>query len=218
MTQLTLLFDLDGTLADTAIDIALAVDAMLADYGKPPAGLDKVRQWIGGGARVLVGRALAANGLPAEDSDLDTAMQVFMPCYGRSNATTAPLYPGVADTLATLSASNTPMAIVTNKPYRFAVEVLAFLDIQQHFPVVIGGDTLPVAKPNPEPLRHALSEIGGDLQQCWMIGDSATDINGARNAGIRSGWVPYGYHGGQTAEDLRPDRVLTTFSDVLSLD
>lgn len=218
MTELTLLFDLDGTLADTATDIATALDAMLAEYGKPAAGLERLRTWIGGGAPLLVKRALIANDLPATEAHVEAAMAVFMPCYAESNATDTRLYPGVAESLAALGERGVSMAVVTNKPYRFAIEVLEHLDIAKRFKFTIGGDSLPEKKPDARPLHEALARLGGDPGQSWMIGDSATDVNAALNAGVKSAWVPYGYHGGHTAAELAPTRVLQDFTEVLELD
>lgn len=217
MTQLTFLFDLDGTLADTAPDIALALDAMLVHYGLPAAGFERARDWIGGGAPLLLKRALAAYEQPHADNDIAEAMRVFMPLYAKYNATKAMLFPGVAKSLATLESRGATMAIVTNKPFEFAQSVLETLKIDRFFPVVIGGDSLPVKKPSPEPLYAALAQLGQPAGSSWMIGDSATDITAARNAGIRSAWVPYGYNQNQTAAELSPDQAFEQFADILDL-
>ncbi len=217
MSQLTLLFDLDGTLADTAPDISLALDATLGDLGQAPAGLELARTWIGGGAPILLHRALSAYGLPADDAAVTKAVSMLMPHYANFNGTEAVLFPGVEPSLRTLRERGVAMAVVTNKPHRFAVEVLEQLRIGHFFAAVIGGDSLPVKKPDPAPLFAAVQRAGGSNEASWMIGDSATDVSAARNAQIRSAWVPYGYHQGKTAADLRPDHALAEFADVLNL-
>ncbi len=216
-TKSALLFDLDGTLADTALDIAGALDATLAQLGLPAAGIAQTRDWIGGGAPMLVRRAITALTTSASESLLDAALALFMEHYQRHNASRCTLYPGVAQTLAKLSQQQIAMACVTNKPQRFAVQVLNKFDLQGYFPVVIGGDSLAEKKPHPLPLHRALTELGCEADSSWMIGDSATDVSAARNAGMQVAWVSYGYHQGLTEQDLKPDRVCHEFSQVGTL-
>ncbi|MFK7956689.1 MAG: phosphoglycolate phosphatase [Lysobacterales bacterium] len=212
-----LLFDLDGTLADTALDIASALDATLADLSLPLAGIAQTRQWIGGGAPALVSRALDTLAPDYDDRQVEQALNVFMHHYEHYNGTHCKLYPGVADTFSELRANDISMACVTNKPYRFAVAVLDKFALSDHFTCVIGGDSLALKKPDPLPLHTALGSLQATAENSWMIGDSATDVNAARNAGVRSAWVSYGYHQGLGPAELEPDRVLQEFSEVLGL-
>ncbi|MCR3872160.1 HAD hydrolase-like protein, partial [Pseudomonas aeruginosa] len=144
------MFDLDGTLVDSVPDLTAAVDSMLASLGRPPAGIEKVRQWIGNGARVLVRRALAGSiehdGIGEEETE--AALALFMEAYADSHALTE-VYPGVVDTLKWLKRNGVEMALITNKPERFVAPLLDEMKLGRYFRWIIGGDTLPQQKPDP---------------------------------------------------------------------
>ncbi|MDR6356037.1 phosphoglycolate phosphatase [Pseudomonas psychrotolerans] len=143
------MFDLDGTLLDSAPDLAAAVDAMLERLGRPSAGLEKIRLWIGNGARVLVRRALADDMQhdAVDDAAADRALALFMELYGGSHALTR-VYPGVLDSLALLRTLGVRLAVITNKPERFVAPLLADMGLGD-FDWIVGGDTLPQQKPDP---------------------------------------------------------------------
>lgn len=212
-----LLFDLDGTLVDSVPDIAVAVDRLLLDLGREPAGESRVRFWVGNGGRMLVRRALAfdASGVADDDPLLPQAMDMFFAHYQRSNGNASRLYPGVAEALDGFAARGLPMAIITNKPHRYIEPLFATLGILQHFPVLIGGDTLPVKKPDPAPLYLACEKLGVAVRNALMIGDSKNDIDAARAAGCPVVAVDYGYNYGRPIADDKPDRVISDLRELL---
>ncbi|MEL7536068.1 MAG: phosphoglycolate phosphatase [Pseudomonadota bacterium] len=211
----TFLFDLDGTLFDTAPDIADALDLTLTELGLPAAGRERAISWIGGGARVLLKRALPAAG--ADDADPDDVMPIFMRHYGTTNARTAMPYPGVDDTLSVLAGQGHRLGCVTNKPALFAHQILEASQLLDRFGVLIGGDTLIERKPHPLPLTTAISALEATVDETWMVGDSLTDMDAARAAGVRSAWVPYGYHRDTAQDVLAPTVALQSFAEILDL-
>ncbi len=211
-----LLLDLDGTLIDTAPDIAAALDLALADNALPPAGLAAVRSWIGGGAELLVRRALGV-GTAGDQPAVAAVLARFFARYGETNGARAVPYPGVVATLESLRDDGAGMVCVTNKPAAFAAPLLSQLGMERYLDGLVAGDTLERKKPHAAPLNHALAMLPQHAGPAWMIGDSATDIAAARAAGLPSAWVPYGYNAGKTAAELNPTRVLSGFPEVLRL-
>lgn len=214
------LFDLDGTLVDSAPDLAVAVDAMLEQLGRKKAGADNVRQWIGNGAPTLVRRALAgkADWEPASARDealFKDALSLFYYAYEKMNGQHAALYPGVEACLARLSGYGCKMGVVTNKPEQFVAPLLQKMNIGQYFNISIGGDTLAFKKPDPTPLVHAMETLGGTRGTSVMIGDSAADIDAARAAGIPCVAVRYGYNFGKPADTLGADATVDSLTQLL---
>ncbi len=215
-----LLFDLDGTLVDSAPDIATALDATLLQLQLPPAGEPAVRMWIGSGAAMLLRRALAnATGCTPElvpAALFQAGLDAFFDHYqaGCCGATAA--YPGVAPALQGLQARGIGMACVTNKPIRFTTPLLRYLELEDFFSVVLGGDSLAQKKPDPAPLRVAAERLGLPLGACLMVGDSATDVSAARNAGIGVIAVSYGYSRGVEAAQLGADAVVDSLLELLA--
>ena len=185
------LFDLDGTLVDSALDIAEAVDRMRVELGLPPVGEARVRGWIGDGVRVLLQRALADGGL----LDLDVLMPRFVVHYEACLLLHARVYPGVRETLEGLAARGVPMALCTNKPSRFVPPLLDAMGIARHFSAIVGGDSLPERKPSPVPLLHLAARFGQLPAACLMVGDSGADAEAAHAAGMPLVLVRYGYPG-----------------------
>lgn len=202
------MFDLDGTLLDSAPDLAAAVDAMLDRLGRPPAGLAKVRLWIGNGARVLVRRALADDMQhdAVDDAPADRALALFMELYGGSHALTR-VYPGVLDSLALLRTMGVRLAVITNKPERFVAPLLADMGLGE-FDWIVGGDTLPQQKPDPAGLLHVMRQAGVSAAQALFIGDSRNDIRAARAAGVGCVALSYGYNHGEPIASEQPDLVV----------
>ena len=203
------MFDLDGTLVDSAPDLAAAVDAMLADQHCPPAGEDKVRRWVGNGAAMLVRRALAdAEQVQPEAVGDDwhrASMQRFLHHYRRLSGHYAATYPGVVDSLRWLRERDVMLAVVTNKPGEFVPGLLKFLNIDRFFKEWLGGDTLPVKKPDPAPLNYLLQKFQVSADDALMVGDSRNDIEAARAAGVSALAVTYGYNHGRPVELEQPD-------------
>ena len=183
-------FDLDGTLVDSAPGIAEAVNRTLVDWQLARVAEDTIRSWIGEGARALVDTAFGHAG---SDADIDALMPRFMDHYGACLPLQARLYPGVRDALEGLRARGARIALCTNKPQRFIAPLLERLDIDGFFDAVVGGDTLPEKKPDARPLLHIARELGHAVDACLMVGDSATDLHAAQAAGMDVALVGYGY-------------------------
>ncbi len=184
------IFDLDGTLVDSAADIAEAVDRMLADWRLPRVDEATVRSWIGDGVGNLVRTALAHAGSAVA---VDEAMPGFMRHYRDCLLRSPRLYPGVAEALQALRDRGVPLAICTNKPSAMVPPLLEHLGIAGRFDAVLGGDSLPERKPSAVPLLHLCRQFGQAPGDCLMVGDSATDLGAARAAGMPIALVRYGY-------------------------
>jgi phosphoglycolate phosphatase len=188
MTRLAV-FDLDGTLVDSAPDIHAALDRLMEARGLPPFGRAEVIGMIGDGVRVLVTRALAARGLPFEEAALDA----FMADYGAHAAAETRAFPGIAQALETLAREGWRMAVCTNKPEAPARDLLAALGLLDRFAAIGGGDSFRVRKPDPGHLLATIAAAGGPGDGAVMIGDHHNDIAAARAAGIPCVFVGWGY-------------------------
>ncbi|CAH0991473.1 Phosphoglycolate phosphatase [Sinobacterium norvegicum] len=213
------LFDLDGTLVDSVPDIALALDAALAELSLAEAGIDRVRDWVGNGARILVVRGLAWGLQQTTESlsteQIDRAEQLFRQHYSRYLNQASALYSGVTEYLSWLHAQAVPMAVVTNKPIAFVPALLSGLGIDGFFDVVLGGDSVDNSKPHPQMLLVACQRLGVEPQQCWMVGDSCNDIEAARAAEMPVVGVSYGYNHGRDIALDRPDRVVDSLNELI---
>jgi phosphoglycolate phosphatase len=210
------LFDLDGTLVDTAPEIADAVNASLRRLGLGRVTDEQVRSWIGDGARTLVGRALAAVGVAPADLAVTTARawSDFELDYADHCGRRSAVYPGVRAALARLTNGGARLACVTNKESAFAHRVLQSHDLHGAFEMIVAGDTLAVRKPDPAVIHFALAALDADADDTVLIGDSVTDVRTARAAGIAVWAVRHGYHqGGLTGADT-PDRFLDHFDEL----
>ncbi|MCE9686038.1 phosphoglycolate phosphatase [Shewanella sp. AS16] len=209
--------DLDGTLVDSVPDLAAATRATLEELGLAPCSEADVRLWVGNGARTLMHRAMSrALGHTVSESSLDAAMPVFMRHYGLHLQRHSRLYDGVYDTLAQLSTAGYRLALVTNKPYEFAVALLRGFGLEGFFSLVFGGDSLERMKPDPLPLQHVLHEWRLEKSQLLMVGDSNNDIFAAKAAGIASIGLTYGYNYGEDIRLCGPDAVCDQFNDILT--
>ncbi len=215
-----LLFDLDGTLVDSVPDLAAAVDACLIGCGFAPAGESRVRDWVGNGAQVLVQRALQhachqAGAAKPEPALLKQALEHFYQAYEADCCSRSGLYPGVREALDQWQQQGLAMACVTNKPRRFADKMLAHFGLDRLLPVVVGGDCLPVRKPDPQPLAQACRELGTALADALMIGDSRNDVLAARAAAVPVVCVSYGYNYGAPVATERPDAMVDSLAELL---
>ncbi|MBV4532605.1 phosphoglycolate phosphatase [Pseudomonas farsensis] len=204
------MFDLDGTLIDSVPDLAVAVDRMLLELGRPPAGLDAVRQWVGNGAQVLVRRALAGSidHDQVDDELAERALALFMEAYAQSHEHTV-VYPGVLDTLRWLSKQGVEMALITNKPERFVAPLLDQMKIGRHFRWIIGGDTLAQKKPDPAALLFVMQMAGVAPAEALFVGDSRSDVLAAKAAGVQCVGLSYGYNHGRPIAEEDPNLVLS---------
>lgn len=214
-----MLFDLDGTLIDSAPDLADAVDFTLRHHGFAPAGEARVRQWVGNGARRLVRRALAAvQSVGEDDVDealLDEALIHFFGAYSSDCCTRTRVYPGVMEALERWRQRGIAMACVTNKPLRFTERILTHYGLNHYLTASVSGDTLDVRKPDPYPLIHACDLLDVPVERAVMIGDSRNDVLAARAVPMPVVAVSYGYNDSRSVADERPDRVVDSLADLV---
>lgn len=209
------LFDLDGTLIDSAPDLAAAVNAVLASRGRPAHSVDAVRNMIGRGGWELVRSALGRDdNTGRDDHEVNTAYDEFREHYFACVDRDSVPFPGVEEVLATLQDRGLRLAVVTNKPAAFTEKLLEARGLAARFDIIVSGDTLPVMKPDPAPLLHAARHCRAVPQATVMVGDSIFDIDAARNAGMRSIWLSYGYCHGQDIDAAAPDVRLDHFGDI----
>ena len=209
------MFDLDGTLIDSVPDLAVATDKMLLQLGRAPAGMEKVRNWVGNGAPVLVRRALADDidhqAITAEQEA--EALAIFMQVYGSGDSLTT-LYPGALDTLKSLHLLGVKLALVTNKPEKFLPRLLADTAMAEFFQWIVGGDTLPEKKPDPAGLLWVMQQAQVTAEQCLFVGDSRNDVLAAHAAGVACIAVTYGYNYGQPISAENPALVVDNLREL----
>ena len=208
------LFDLDGTLVDSAEDLRHALNIILAERGLRTLDLPEVKSMIGDGAAKLVERGLAATG--GDLAGHADALRDFLAIYEANAADATRPYPGTIETLEALRANRLPLAVVTNKPEAATALVLEALGLASFFDVVVGGDTLPQRKPHPAPILHALAALGMTPGAAVMIGDNHHDVKAAKAAGTGAIAVTYGYSHLPHAE-LGADRLIDNLKELLPL-
>lgn len=209
------LFDLDGTLVDSAPDLALAVNATLNALELPSVSEQQVRQWVGNGAERLLHRALTGDlHGEAEQQLFDRAKPLFYTHYETFLQVKTTLYPGVLEGLKQLQALGLKMACVTNKPTRFALSLVEQIGLGAFLSTVVGGDCAARKKPHPDPLLLAMERLGVLPAATLMVGDSRHDVDAARHAGCPVVVVPYGYNHGGDIRDACPDAVIGSFVDI----
>ncbi len=212
-----ILFDLDGTLIETAPEIADAVNDTLRQFDLAPVSQQQVNDWIGHGTRELLIQALAfVGGVPAETVRRSDSFRLIEHEFGKHYqarcGTRSHLYPQVRETLQALRAAGVKLAVVTNKERRYTHVVLDAHQLTPLFDRVISGDTLPVKKPDPAGIVECLKQFGVSSDRALFVGDSSIDVATARNADIAVWALPYGYNMGQPIEGCHPDRVIADFS------
>lgn len=201
------LFDLDGTLVDSAQDLHASVNDMLVEIGRQPEPLDKVKIWIGNGIDRLVHRSLTGSmDGEVEAQQFQQARAGFNRAYDKNNGVYATVYPGVIDALDRLQNLNIPQSCVTNKDERFTLSLLERSGLAGYFDQVIAGDTLEHKKPHPEPLLYAAAQQGARPADCVMVGDSLSDLKAGKAAGFSVFCVTYGYSQGVVFEELPQDQ------------
>ncbi|MEU4846179.1 phosphoglycolate phosphatase [Streptomyces gilvosporeus] len=204
----TVVFDLDGTLVDTVADIAHAVNRALQPAGLPALTLAEVRGQVGLGGTALVRRALAKAGREAGPEEIAELQDAYLTAYAAEPVRHSTVYPGAARLLDELRGCGVRLGICTNKSGRITGELLAALDLTERVDAVVTGDTLPVRKPDPRPLRHTVELAGGTA--ALMVGDSTSDVRAARAARLPVACVAFGYH--EDVPSLAPDAVLTDYA------
>jgi phosphoglycolate phosphatase len=213
MRPLTIVFDLDGTLVDTAPDLVATLNVVLAREGLQPVAYDDARLMVGGGARMMVERGINANGRLLPTGEIDRLMRDFINHYADHIAVHSQPFDGVKATLDQLAGSGCRLAVCTNKLEWLSLRLLDALKLRPRFRAICGPDTFGVSKPDPTILNRTIERAGGDKTRAIMIGDSATDIATARAASVPMIAVDFGYTHIPVAE-LKPDRVVSAFSEL----
>lgn len=210
------IFDLDGTLLDSVPDLAGAIDSMLLDLGRPAAGIERVRDWVGNGSLVLVRRALAGAmehaGVNAEEAEV--AHRAFLQAYAAGHTLTT-VYPGVLACLDALKAQGIALAVATNKPERFVAPLLEEKGLLGYFDWLVGGDTLAVQKPDPAALHWIMREAGVAAADTLFVGDSRNDVLAGRAAGVKVLAVSYGYNHGRPVSLENPDLLVDSLDGLI---
>jgi phosphoglycolate phosphatase len=209
----TLVFDLDGTLAETAPDIMATLNHLLAREGLAVLPVSAARNLVGAGARALLERGFKAAGVVLTPERLDALFADFLVHYLDHVADLSFLYPGVEAALKTLAGEGYRLAICTNKPERHAVALVEKLGVMPLFAAVSGRETFPFCKPDPRHITETVRVAGGDVASAIMVGDSRTDLDAARAAGIPVIGVTFGYTDTPMV-DLKPDRLIEHFDEL----
>jgi len=207
----TIVFDLDGTLAETAPDIIGTLNVVLAREDLPPLPVSKARELVGAGARALIERGFKVYGRPLTPERMDELFALFLEVYAGRIADESHLFDGVTTALDELAAAGHRLAVCTNKPLRHSLLLLDALGVRSRFAAISGRDSYPYFKPDARHLTQTILDAGGEPARGIMIGDSHTDIATARNAGLPVICVPFGYTD-VPIETLAPDIVIQHFS------
>ena len=213
MTAPTIVYDLDGTLADTAADLMAALNVALGKQGLAPLPVENARSLLGAGGRKLIERGFAASGRTVDPQTLEGLFADFLAHYNAHIADKTRLYPGVEAALAAFARSGWRQAVCTNKIEGSAKLLIEKLGLAGRFAFICGQDTFGVGKPDPTPLLRTIAASGGASDRAIMVGDSITDIKTARAAGLPVIAVDFGYTDVPVAE-LGPDRVISHFDEL----
>ena len=208
-----LLFDLDGTLADTNPDLHAAMNHILGQHGLAPLPQDKVRHLIGGGAAMILQRGFAEHGITLSDTDMAAATEDFVLWYDQNIDHGTRIFDNVVPILDRARAQKIKMGVVTNKREGLAAKLLFRLNLQGYFDVLIGGDTLATRKPEPETVHTAMTKLGGTPQDTVMLGDSEADTGAARAAGVKCVCVSFGYRR-VPLEELGADAIIDDYAEL----
>src|SRR5208282_4205205 len=206
-----LIFDLDGTLIDSKVDLIHSVNAMLRELGRAELAEETISGYIGHGAPKLVARAL---GDGCTEEERQRALDFFLRYYEAYKMDTTCAYPGVAETLEKLA--KVPMAVLTNKPMRISVRILDAMGLSKYFRAIYGGNSFETKKPDPLGARTILKELGAAAQETLLVGDSEVDVQTARNAGTLAAAVNYGF-GVHDREAYPADVYLDRFDELATL-
>lgn len=211
----TVVFDLDGTLVDTAPDLTASLNVALAALGRPAVDPATVRHLVGHGARALIERGLALSG-GGSDAEIGRAMPAFLDYYAAHVADGSRAYPGAEAALDALAAEGATLAICTNKPVALSRSLIAALGWTARFAANLGGDSLPVRKPDPAHLLATIAAAGGDPARTIYVGDTAVDVGAARAAGVPVIVAGFGF-ADRPAVELGGDAVIAHFDELLPI-
>jgi phosphoglycolate phosphatase len=213
MSAPTIVFDLDGTLVDTAPDLVETLNLIFAREGLAPLAYKDARNFVGGGARAMVTRGFIAQGRVLSPNKLEQLFKDFIAHYSEHLTDRSLPFPGLTEALDLLAARGCRFAVCTNKLEALSVRLLDKLGLADRFAAICGQDTFGLQKPDPEILRRTILAAGGRLETALMIGDSVTDIRTARSAGVPVIAVDFGYNERPIAE-FGPDQIISHFSEL----
>ena len=208
-----IVFDLDGTLIDTAPDLIDTLNVVFTREGLPPVAYETARNLIGGGARAMIANGIAAEGRVLEPLKLEQMFDDFIAHYSAHVADRSRPFPGLVGALDALAVGGYQFAVCTNKLERLSVLLLEKLELADRFEAICGQDTFGIQKPEPEILRRTIAAAGGSPQRAIMIGDSLTDICTARAASIPVIAVDFGYSERPVSE-YKPDQIISNFAQL----
>ncbi|WP_038342648.1 phosphoglycolate phosphatase [Acinetobacter sp. A47] len=214
-TRSLILFDLDGTLVDSAADLYRAMNLSLAKLGLPLVTEAQVRVWVGKGAAKLCEAVLNHLFGQVDAQQQAQLLSTFMQVYAQELCVDTQVYEGVLPFLDYCQAQHIAMACVTNKPEHLARGILDVLQLATYFKMVVGGDSLAERKPHPLPLLHCVEQEGVSVAETLMIGDSSNDVEAARRAGIDCIVVSYGYNHGESIYDCQPQQVVDRLAELV---
>ncbi len=208
-----LVFDLDGTLAETAGDLISTLNVILTREGLRKLPMEEARPMIGAGMRTLIRRGFAADEVALSDARLEELFSAFLAHYEDHIADETRLYPGVVEALDRFAAAGWGFAVCTNKLEKTSVHLLTALGVADRFAAICGQNTFAVSKPHGDALRFTIARAGGDVKRAIMVGDSKTDIDTARNAGVPVVAMTFGYTD-QPVATYAPDRAIDHFDEL----
>jgi len=186
-------WDLDGTIIDSAPDLGGALNTLLQNHGKPPVDKVRVRSMIGNGVAKLIERGFAESGTQVGEMEMQSLQPEFMSIYCARATQLSRLYPGAESAIQAFHESGVAQAVCTNKPELVSRAILDDMNLAQYFEIVVGGDTFEHRKPHPSPLQSCLDVLGSNVDSALMIGDSAVDVETAQALGMMVGVVTHGY-------------------------
>jgi phosphoglycolate phosphatase len=211
----TIVFDLDGTLVDTAPDLVRALNETLDLEGLPRVQLHTVRKMVGRGSRALIERAAGLSSVQFSADRLDQLTKAFIDYYRADIARESTPFPGAASALDSLAAAGAKLAVCTNKRTDLSHQLLEALGLASRFSAIVGADAVPQSKPHPDHYRAAVERAGGMVRRSVMVGDTAADVAAAKSAGAPVALVRFGY-AEEAVEKLGADAVLDRFSDLFA--
>ncbi|MEO1100532.1 MAG: HAD-IA family hydrolase [Pseudomonadota bacterium] len=212
----TIVFDLDGTLVETAPDLLRALNHTLEHAGIPAVALPDIREMIGHGAKAMIARGFELHGSALPPDDLEAHWDRFLAHYRVNIAVDSHPYEGVVESLEALKSSGATLAVCTNKTQALAEELLGRLSMSTHFAAIVGADAVPQKKPHGDHIVQAVLRAGGHPSRAIMIGDSQTDETAAHNAGLPFLFVPFGYEA-TPAEQINAAAVVSHYSKLHDL-
>jgi phosphoglycolate phosphatase len=214
MQDMTVIFDLDGTMVDTAPDLIAATNHTLGQFGMAPVEARIIQPALSLGAKAMIRAAMNELGRVADEDMLSVMTERFVEYYSDNIAVSSRIFPGLVEALVVLRDEGARLGVCTNKREALTLKLLAELRLDRYFDAIAGADTFPVRKPDEGHLLGTIAMAGGDSSRAVMIGDSATDAGAARNAKVPFVAVSFGY-AESPVEDLEPDAVIHSFADLL---